>query len=209
MCRHFTHISLSLCGHTYPIPQAFPYYIPPQYCSAVTDALNFYHTQPDRMPEQFPIPFPRPCPIEAAESVTVVVLGLCEPCAAERKKWGEGVRLVEAPADDGRNGDVPNVEQELEARNSDAGENGAQTPRPGESKPVSGSAPADEKVEVEDDAIIAKGPLLAKGPIIVTTDEVVGAWWPERTSLRCEGWTTDKNGRRQTRSWIIRARLMT
>lgn len=171
------------------------------------------------MPEQFPIPFPKPCPIETAENITVEVLGLCEPCAVEEERRE---RYVEAPTgrggrgDEGGTGQGPSGERERERErkpegaSADAGRNQRQKPSSGGRQPANEPAPADKMTggEVEDDAILAKGPVIRatkKSPLIVTTPELVGAWYPDGPSLKCEGWTTDKTGKRQTKLWTIRA----
>ncbi|MCJ1439420.1 hypothetical protein MMC27_008814 [Xylographa pallens] len=89
MCLHTTHTYFSLCAHLVPIPQLAPFFIPPERCPRLTAALRHYHTQPDRLPEQFPIPFPRPCAPAPDNCRVWVVQGLCAACAAEEGRWRE------------------------------------------------------------------------------------------------------------------------
>lgn len=161
------------------------------------------------------MPFPRPCPTEASENITLVVLGMCERCAVEGERRGKKGKIVEAL--DGRetmaegvgNGDMANGVRGPEAGGAGgdgAGEDGEERPWPGGWQPakraqwVAGTEPGKRK---GDERTVKP----AKGPIIVTTPEVVGAWWVEGTSIKCEGWTTDKNGKRQASSVTIRSGL--
>ncbi|MCJ1317932.1 hypothetical protein MMC15_003259 [Xylographa vitiligo] len=95
MCLHTTHTYFTLCAHLIPIPQIAPFFIPPERCAHLTAALRHYHTQPDRLPEQFPIPFPRPCAPAPDNCRMLVVQGLCAGCAAEgwwrEREWLEGL----------------------------------------------------------------------------------------------------------------------
>ncbi|MCJ1419751.1 hypothetical protein MMC32_006107 [Xylographa parallela] len=93
MCLHTTHTYFSLCTHLVPIPQLAPFFIPPERCPRLTAALRHYHTQPDRLPEQFPIPFPRPCAPAPDNCRVWVVQGLCAGCAAEEGRWRERERF--------------------------------------------------------------------------------------------------------------------
>ncbi|MCJ1401051.1 hypothetical protein MMC11_004263 [Xylographa trunciseda] len=86
MCIHTTHTHFTLCAHLVPIPQQAPFFIPPERCARLTAALRHYHTQPDRLPEQFPVPFPRPCAPAPHNCRVWVVDGLCAPCAAEARR---------------------------------------------------------------------------------------------------------------------------
>ncbi|MCJ1280986.1 hypothetical protein MMC26_000304 [Xylographa opegraphella] len=95
MCLHTTHTYFTLCAHLLPIPQLAPFFIPPERCHRLTAALRHYHTQPDRLPEQFPIPFPHPCAPAPDNCRMLVVQGLCGGCAEERwwreREWFAGL----------------------------------------------------------------------------------------------------------------------
>ncbi|MCJ1326789.1 hypothetical protein MMC10_003455 [Thelotrema lepadinum] len=60
MCIHYTHVQFG-CGHRVEAIQTGRDYIRPTYCDRVKQALDWYHTQPDRKPEPVPVPPPRPC----------------------------------------------------------------------------------------------------------------------------------------------------
>ncbi|MCJ1379177.1 hypothetical protein MMC17_002277 [Xylographa soralifera] len=95
MCLHTTHTYFNLCAHLVPIPPVMPFFIPPERCARLTAALRHYHTQPDRLPEQFPIPFPRPCAPAPDNCRMWVAHGLCAACAEEarwrEREWFEGL----------------------------------------------------------------------------------------------------------------------
>ncbi|MCJ1388517.1 hypothetical protein MMC18_001364 [Xylographa bjoerkii] len=95
MCIHTTHTYFALCQHLLPIPPVAPFFIPPERCARLTAALRHYHTQPDRLPEQFPVPFPRPCAPAPDNCRVWVVQGVCAGCAEESRRrereWLEGL----------------------------------------------------------------------------------------------------------------------
>lgn len=156
------------------------------------------------------MPFPRPCPTEASENITLVVLGMCGRCAVEGKRRGKKAKIAELPggkettAEEGGKGEVVHGQRQPEVggvTNTDADMKWVQRPCPGEWKQVNETMSVRER---NDDEKTVKA---AKGPVIVTTPEVVGAWWVQGTFMKCEGWTTDKNGKRQASSVTIRSGL--
>lgn len=86
MCLHTLCLTYEGCPHLSPVPQAGPEYISPSYCSPVRYALDYYHTQPQRYPEAWPVPLPHPCePIWGTETckgnvLTILKQGQCDKC---------------------------------------------------------------------------------------------------------------------------------
>lgn len=158
------------------------------------------------------MPFPRPCPTEASENITLVVLGICDRCAVERRRRGRKAKIAEVPdgkettAEGGGKGEVVHGQRQPEvggATNTDADMKWVQRPCPGEWKQGNRTQLVNETKSVGERKDDEKTVKAAKGPVIVTTPEVVGAWWVQGTSMKCEGWTTDKNGKRQATSVTI------
>ena len=83
MCFYTTAMSYSQCSH---VAKVQPFYIPPQYCKEMRQALDYYHSQPQRLPESVPVANPRPCPIFQGDGLTpgncltLKVMGICETC---------------------------------------------------------------------------------------------------------------------------------
>lgn len=80
MCIHTTHTIFQFCTHIYPIPAMAPFYISPSRCARLTAELEWYHTQPDRIPEETPYPAPKPCPIKPHNSSMLLVPSFCGSC---------------------------------------------------------------------------------------------------------------------------------
>ena len=82
-------MSYSRCSHVTTVQ---PFYISPQYCKEVRQALDHYHSQPQRLPESVPVPNPRPCPLVPGDALTpgncltLRVTGICEICSRDLTK---------------------------------------------------------------------------------------------------------------------------
>ena len=80
------------CWHLSAVPGVGPHYVSPIYCDRVRQAIDFYHTQPGRIPEPMPLPYPKACcPAWGTLTQTGNVLvravdAYCPDCISKLKK---------------------------------------------------------------------------------------------------------------------------
>ncbi|MCJ1476414.1 hypothetical protein MMC13_005080 [Lambiella insularis] len=229
MCLHTTHAFYLQCRHLTPIPPIVPFYVPLIPCLRLTSELEWYHTQPDRLPEQVAYPAPKPCPITPATIRIQMQDGVCYTCAQGHNTATQSQQQLDAPQRDvlrlGWTG-AGAAEPQAEAEQWPHGDRvrvspliaAAEGPAIGEEivlSPSMGTLPSCLGTETSlvrtlttapTDACSTGGGAVqdvprAGGVAIARSPEVVGAWWKEGERFVREIWKPEAVRMPAARRW--------